>query len=92
MRIQPFNPLFILPLLGTCLLANPLQAQDPAPTPPPAKSEPASEPTVDDPIEPADEPEENPEEESTAPPSLDDLLGIEESEDGQDGVVVELLK
>ena len=88
MRIQPFNPLFILPLLGTCLLANPLQAQDPAPTPPPAKSEPASEPTVDDPIEPADEPadepEENPEEESTAPPSLDDLLGIEESEDGDD--------
>ena len=84
MRIQPFNPLFILPLLGTCLLVNPLHAQDPAPTPPPAKSEPASEPTVDDPIEPAKEPEEKPEEESTAPPSLDDLLGIEESEDADE--------
>ena len=80
MRIQPINQLFTLTLVGACLSATPLQAQDPTPTPPPAKSEPASEPTVDDPIEPAEEPEE----ESDAPPSLDDLLGIEESEDGDD--------
>lgn len=80
MRIRPFNPLFILPLLGTCLLVSPLHAQDPTPAPPPAEPPPASEPVADDPEAPA----EDPEEESTAPPSLDDLLGIEETEDADE--------